>query len=204
MEEVFGLPKSTEGLDDDEKADYYQTARGIIDMIPTPALASMAAGELFGDDFDSGQDNICLIKDMDEKADLQGELLDRVYESLDQFGYTEPDLYKMQVLGRTAGYVNDIKFGEENMDIYCLVTSIREKQTVSYGKEDYQLDEQGCTPMFKYKVGDENRPFVKNNRKQMRMKDGRLTLKKKDYRNILIWTFWKNDPKKLVDKKIED
>jgi len=162
-------------------------AQCILNSVPPDLLGAFTAEEIFGDKMNSTEENLFLKSTLDESKPFQGELAARVSAMLEP----EPELLCIQVLGRKAGYhMKDEKFK------YCCAISLGEKQIISTGREEIILGPGSLSPI--YEMAGRNKPFIPYNRTIIKFPNGRSTLKNKEYKSILVWAFWNEQPKKIL------
>lgn len=198
-----------------------------LDSVPTHTLLKITADEIFGDEIDKDGESLFLAKIVDETQPLQSELIARLSTLFDENGFNEPDRYSFQVFKRKAGFtVNDKRLPKCDSDSdsdsdpdltdlgqYCVAVCLRDYQIVKFNNNEYLITANtvnSVTPVFELephpkgkKAKPSPRPSVPKNRTQIKLGQGRATIKPRDYMSILIWAFWDANPIKENEIKTD-
>jgi hypothetical protein len=179
----------------------------IMDGLSLSALGAITGDEIFGDQIDKDDDSLHLVAMMDETQPLQSELIAKICAMLDSHGLIEPDRFSYQMFKRKAGYTAKSNTDLHDICKYCLAICLKDYQIVKFAGDEFLLNSEMMTPIFEIlphqgkKYSD--RPSVPMNRTQIKLKNGKATIKTNHYLSVLVWVFWDGNPSK-VDKKEMD
>jgi hypothetical protein len=188
-------------LTEDEASTIEYLSRAVLDSIPLRSLGIITIDEIYGDQIDAAGEDLFLSAMVDETQPLQSELAARLCGILDMQDLVEPDRFSCQVFKRKGGYTT--KGDTDLIEIcqYCMAVCLKDYQIVRFEDKEYLLYEGMTTPLFEIKPK-ASRPSIPKNKTQVKLANGKATIKSKKYISILAWAFWCHDPKKENNKEI--
>jgi len=189
-----------------------------------PALGVLVADEVFGELIDNKDEALFLAAMIDDTMPVQSELVAKLNATFDINGYMEPDRYSCQLFKRKAGYSGRDKRlqksstrdpeDESNPDIlelgqYCSAICLKDYQIVKFGQQEYLLNLEKMTPIFEIlphasEKKPSNRPAVPSNRTQIKLGNGKATIKTNKYMSVLVWAFWDGNPSKEYNMTVDN
>jgi len=190
--EQLSLPVFPEGMTDEEQGLAEDMSQLMLDQIPLPAIAILTADEMFGEDLDNKVENLFLKGFVDETHPIQGEFSARIAAMFDHAGFMEPDCLTLQVLGRKAGFRTEKT--EDKIGNYCCAISLGENQIISMNGKENILVPGAMSQIYELTDKRTSYPFIPRNKTLIKFPNGRATLKRKEYRNLMLWAFWAENP----------
>jgi hypothetical protein len=196
-----------------------------LDGLSLAALGVLVADEIFGESISIDDQSLFLAAMIDETQPLQSELVAKLNATFDINGYMEPDRYSCQLFKRKAGYSGGDKRlqksvtrdpeDDSNPDLlelgqYCAAICLKDYQIVKFGQEEYLLNLEKMTPIFELlphpTSGQKwaNRPAVPSNRTQIKLGNGKGTIKTNKYMSVLVWAFWDGNPSKEYNTTVDN
>jgi hypothetical protein len=198
-----------------EEFEGLEALRECFGKLSITALGVLAAEEIFGEQLDVNDESLFLAAIIDETQPIQSELVAKLSMVFDMHELVEPDRYSFQAFKRKAGYSGKDKRlpksvtrdpeDESDPDLYelgsyCLAICLKDYQIVKFGGEEHMLQLERMTPVFEIRPHDKkkpaDRPSVPSNRTQIKLPNGKATLKTRDYLSVLVWAFWDGHPSK--------
>jgi hypothetical protein len=202
-----------EELDKDESETLDYLSNAALDQISLPAVAALAADEIFGKDIDSDKEDLFLNAILDDTQPLQSELMAKLEAMFDANGFMAPDRYSFQVFKRKAGYAPNNKTSDDDLarlGQYCAAICLKDYQVVVYDRKEHILSSGMISPVFELKPHEEGkkvklspRPSVPRNRTQIKIGQGKATIKPRNFLCILVWAFWDGHPIKVAETKMD-
>lgn len=152
-----------------------------------PVVGLLVAQELFGDKLDQGGENLFLSEVLDESQPIQGEFGAKLTHLLHANGIEAPENFIFQVFGRKAGHTPKIVPGK-----YAMAVGIKDYQVIQYGGQDHILEAGSLTPLFG--ISEKNVPRIPFNRTQIKLGQGKATIKPRSYMSMIAWAYWDEYP----------
>lgn len=197
-----------------EELDSFGPLSEAFDKLSLTVLGTLAADEIFGDQIDADNEALFLAAILDETQPIQSELAARLSTVFDMHGLMEPDRYSYQLFKRKAGYSGrDKRFPKSptrdpedkteadllELGQYCLAICLKDYQMVRFDGQEHILTAERLSPVFELRPHGKkpaDRPAVPSNRTQIKLGNGKATLKPRHYLSILVWAFWDGHPSK--------
>lgn len=168
------------------------------------SLGVLTADEIFGEAIDVDNESLFLAAMIDETQPLQSELVAKLNTTFEDNKYLSPDRYSCQVFKRKAGYsARDKNLSE--LGQYCVAICVKDYQIVKFKNEEHMIPLDHMSPLFELLPGKKaDRPSVPFNRTQIKLGNGKATIKQRKYMSVLIWAFWDGNPIKENNTTVTD
>ncbi len=165
----------------------------IVGNIPLETLGLITTDYIFGDKLDSPDEKLYLEQSLDPTDNIQAELINRIDVLCEEQSILQPDNYLLQVYHRQTGF----KIPKKTSYKYSAVLVLTGFQYFQIGISSFQLIPSGkMTKLFDHSVFRPSVPKVN----LIKLDNGKATLKRKDFRAIVLWLFWSEYP---VQTKID-
>lgn len=194
-----------------KELDYLSNAA--LNQILLSEMAVLTVDEIFGKDIDSNKEDLFLNAILDDTQPLQSELIAKLEAMLDANGLVAPDRYSIQVFKRKAGYASNNRKSDDDLaklGQYCAAICLKDYQVIMYDRKEHILSFGMISPVFELKPHEKGkkakpspRPSVPRNRTQIRIKQGKATIKPRNFLCILVWAFWDRQPIKETKTKMD-
>ena len=201
-----------------------QLTKDIYNDFSLAALGVMAADEIFGELVDKNDESLFLAAMIDDTLPAQSELVAKLNATFDINGFLEPDRYSCQVFKRKAGYSGRDKRLQKSqtrdpedtsdpdlLDLgqYCAAICLKDYQIVKFGQKEHLLNLEKMSPIFEILPHSSNkkgadRPSVPINRTQIKLGNGKATIKTRQYMSVLVWAFWDGNPSKEYNTTVDN
>lgn len=202
-----------EELDKDESETLDFLSNAALGQISLPAMAALTADEIFGKEMDDTDNEYLFLNALlDETQPLQSELMAKLEAMFDANGFMPPDKYSFQVFKRKAGYTVSKKSEDDLSKIakYCAAICLKDYQIIVYDNKEHIISSGMISQVFELQPHPDfkkskyaPRPSVPRNRTQIKLGQGKATIKPRSYLCFLVWAFWNGDPIKVVETKMD-
>jgi hypothetical protein len=165
--------------------DLLQFQQQVLKQAPLDKLTMEVAARIFDDTFDHHNDNTSLAAELDPTGEYSALLLDRLNAHLEQEGLKYADRVFLHVYGRKAGTLFK---GVPHK--YGRVLVVEGFQTFVLNDRELVITTGNSSSIF----STTSTPRVPRGKTQIKLPNGKATIKNKAYRSTVLWIFWDDNP----------
>ena len=181
-----------------DNSDETPSLQDVMKELNISTLGLIVAQHIFGDQLDNDSEYLLLTKELDETEPIQGEFGAKLAHLFHENGIMPPETFIFQVFARRAGFIP-----KEILGKYAMVIGVKDYQVISHERKDYIIEKDSLSPLFQISEG--SIPRVIPNRTQIKLGQGKATIKSRRYMSMMVWAFWDEYPElKAAPSEIQD